>query len=99
VIKSSYILAINSIRTKKEERLLNVSKNFDKFAYAIKDESDLKEVTNLNQKAKLLYEETVNLRLESEKANKESNDLKHAHTNDKKNKKEKSKNKEDKNNK
>lgn len=99
VIKSSYVLAINSIRTKKEERLASVSKYFDKFAYAIKDETDLKEVTLLNEKAKVLYKEAVDLRIATEKLNKEAHDHQHLHDQQKKDKKEKVKNKEDKNNK
>lgn len=51
IIKSSYVLAINSVNSKKEERLINVSKNFDKFASGIKDEADLREVVALNEKA------------------------------------------------
>lgn len=74
IIKSSYVLAINSVKSKKEERLANVSKNFDKFASGIKDEGDLKEATNLNEKAKVLYQEAVTLRLAQEKAAKELKD-------------------------
>jgi outer membrane protein assembly factor BamD len=71
VIKSSYLLAINSVRAKKEERLANVSKNFDKFASAITDEQDKKEITLLNEKAKLLHQE---VRLANENArNKKTN--------------------------
>lgn len=59
VIKSSYVLAINSVKTKKEERLANVSKNFDKFASGIKDEVDKKEATSLNEKAQLILADLV----------------------------------------
>jgi outer membrane protein assembly factor BamD len=57
VIKSSYMLAINSVKSKKLERLESVSKNFDKFASAISDEQDKKEVTALNDRAKVLHKE------------------------------------------
>jgi outer membrane protein assembly factor BamD len=75
IIKSSFVLAINSVRVKKEERLAAVSKNFDKFASGIKDAGDLKEVTQLNERAKVLYQEAVDLRLAQEKAAKENKDV------------------------
>lgn len=59
VIKSSYVLAINSIKSKKEERLVSVSKNFDKFATGIKDEQDKNEVLILNEKTKVLLNELL----------------------------------------
>jgi outer membrane protein assembly factor BamD len=95
IIKSSYILAINSVKTKKEERLAAVSKNFDKFASGIKDAGDLKEVTSLNERAKVLYQEAVDLRLAQEKAAKENKDVDQNKGSNKKEKKVKI-NKEDK---
>jgi len=68
IIKSSYVLAINSVKTKKEERLAGVSKYFDKFASGIKDENDFKEATDLNDKAKVLFKEARGLREAAEKA-------------------------------
>lgn len=68
IIKSSYILAINSVKSKKEERLMNVSKNFDKFASSIKDEQDKKEVTGYLEKSKALLDELVKQREAAEKA-------------------------------
>jgi outer membrane protein assembly factor BamD len=67
IIKSSYVLAINSVKTKKEERLQGVSKYFDKFASGIKDENDLKDATDLNEKAKVLYQEAKAIREAAEK--------------------------------
>ncbi len=87
VIKSSYILAINSIKSKKEERLTNVSKNFDKFAPGIKDEQDLKEVTNLAEKSKIMLAELVKLREAAEKAAQEEKDEDKIREDKKKNKK------------
>lgn len=61
VIKSSYLLAINSIKTKKLERLENVLKNFDKFAPSITDEQDKKEINLIYEKAKVLHDEVKKL--------------------------------------
>jgi outer membrane protein assembly factor BamD len=92
VIKSSYILAINSIKSKKEERMASVSKNFDKFAFGIKDPQDLKEVTQLMEKSKILLSELVKFREEAEKKaleNKNLDETKQGTKKTKKNKKEK----------
>lgn len=88
IIKSSYVLAINSIKTKKEERLEGVSKYFDKFASGIKDQNDLKEVTALNDKAKVLYKEMKTEREANEKAAKDKKHPDEENSN-KKNKKQK----------
>lgn len=98
IVKSSYILAINSVKTKKEERLANVSKNFDKFVSGIKDETDKKEVTTLNDKAKILLAELVKQKKDEFEALKLQKVEDNNKINDKKNKKEKKQkvNKEDK---
>lgn len=51
IVKSSYLLAINSIKSKKKERLEEVLKNYDKFAPSIKDDKDKKEIDDIKLKA------------------------------------------------
>jgi outer membrane protein assembly factor BamD len=51
LVKSNYLLAINSIPSKKKERLSNTLKSYRKFVALFPDSKNLSEVEQINKKA------------------------------------------------